>query len=125
MKLLLQQLGLTNQPPVQRRKHIRVPAQLPVQLRTQAGNTESALLKDLSLGGALVAVPFRLPSDGIVRLKIGPLPNVGLLNMPTHVCHQQKVSSGFHASLKFASSTTEETEQVTRYLNYLLKNRRG
>ena len=119
---LLDELGLSEAPPTQRRKHLRVPTRLPVSLRTQNGETQSAILKDMSLGGALVEVPFELPGQGIVRLKVGPLPNVGLLSLPTNIANQHKVSRGVHLCLSFHPLTPEEQKTVTDYLHYLMKN---
>lgn len=117
---LLAELGLDTRVPRQRRKHMRVPSDLHIQFTADGGQLTEGILKDLSLGGALVKLRGSRVSKGVKgRLTVGPFGGLKPMHLVVSVCRSDQKSTD--ASLAFANLTAEQQKEVARYLNALMK----
>lgn len=119
---VLREMGLSTSPPTQQRKHVRVPGEMNVKLQTQ-GFDKTVLLRDLSIGGALLTAKDQVADDQTVRLTIpaeADLPELVILSVACG-CKKAHSGSGFDVSIRFPELSVKQKKILVKHLSYLIR----
>jgi PilZ domain-containing protein len=117
---LLKELGLSNSVPRQRRKYVRFPSNFAVKF-TLHGAEKAAVLKNLSLGGALLSTSVRLNGNVPIQLFIPAAqlaPEVQLIGKVRG--SKQLQSGGFEVPIQFDGLNPEQEKGLLKHLKGLM-----
>ncbi len=117
----LKELGLDPSAPRQRRKLMRVPANLPVDLKLASGKTGRGRLLNLSVGGALIESGERLTRHAEMQLSIGPWNGMAAMRLVGTVVS----SNSEGVSLRFNHVAEDQRKLLGKYLTGLVRSARG
>lgn len=118
---ILRELGLSTQIPRQRRKWIRVPGDVKIRYSAH-GFDKSALLQDLSIGGALLTCNDRVSKNIPIRLSLPAGNDVPALDLPGKTCSCKKSEGGaFDVSVEFDDLQPKQRKVLVKHLSDLMR----
>jgi hypothetical protein len=122
--VMLKELGLSTNIPKQQRKFIRFPSNYAVKY-TVHGGEKAAVLKNLSMGGALLSTSSRLARDVPVQLYLPASKLAPALRVVGRVCGMKQLQSSFEIPIQFDSLSSEQEKGLLKHLKTLMDENRS
>ncbi|MGE0488047.1 MAG: PilZ domain-containing protein [Vulcanimicrobiota bacterium] len=117
----LRELGLDPDAPRQRRKLMRVPAALGVELKLADSQAAEGKLLNLSVGGAFIETRARLSRHAQVVMLMGPWDGIPAITLTSSVVSVKNEQGLWRASLRFTHIGSDQRKLLGRYLTGLVK----
>lgn len=121
--VMLKELGLSTRIPRQQRKFIRFPSDFAVKYIVHGGE-KAAILKNLSMGGALLFTSYRIKRDVPVQLFLPESTQAPALRLVGRVCGLKEVQSGFEIPIHFDTLSSAQKKGLLKHLRTLMDRMR-
>ncbi|MDQ7823397.1 MAG: PilZ domain-containing protein [Candidatus Eremiobacteraeota bacterium] len=123
---LLRKFGVAVGVSTQKRKRVRIPANLPLVLKSQAeGKEGNGAVIDMGLGGMLISSERAIPRNALFNFSIGPYKALAPLRMTGKIIHERFVpSSGrWVAGVIYERPDDMQQKLLESYLTHLHKEK--
>ena len=119
---LLKELGVSTSIPRQRRKYVRFPSNFAVKYVLH-GAEKAAVLKNLSLGGALLSTSARLNGNVPIQLFIPAAKAAPDVQLIGKVCGAKELNSGgFEIPIQFEGLNPQQEKGLLKHLKQLMNS---